>query len=350
MVSAARLRLRFDLGANDDRGQRSMGDLINGLAGVKDGLTLIAFLSLVLLLAFRTKQVPELFFGLVRDKLTRAQFSALLNRFMTLGLIAFLALVALAVVSQVIGHRSQPGAGATAEDLRHELAGFKASLDQKLEAEAKYSLSAELLARHDIAGAIDALKASIAALPTLTAKETLANLYRANGDPADAAAARADAMKIATQRGDAIALVRLQNEAAAGGAVFDVAGEHDLIGASTPLPKGGDTFETAPPLSPGFYNCAVKEGCFAWYRMELRAGQRIDVKFRSATDGGFAGLVINGTNGEAEAQAGDSPGSMRGNSGPPNTLYRLGWLATVSGAYFLKTVADPGVVYRIRVV
>ena len=40
-----------------------MTELIKGLAHVRDGLTLIAFLCLVLLVAFRTKKVPELFFG-----------------------------------------------------------------------------------------------------------------------------------------------------------------------------------------------------------------------------------------------------------------------------------------------
>ena len=70
-----------------------MPELIKAIAEVRDGLTLIAFLSLAVLVAFRTKKVPELFFGLVRDKLTKQQFSTLLHRFMTLGLIAFLALL-----------------------------------------------------------------------------------------------------------------------------------------------------------------------------------------------------------------------------------------------------------------
>jgi hypothetical protein len=36
--------------------------LINGLVHVKDALSLSAFLALVLLVAFRTKRVPEMFF------------------------------------------------------------------------------------------------------------------------------------------------------------------------------------------------------------------------------------------------------------------------------------------------
>jgi len=53
----------------------AMTELVKGLIQVRDALTLIAFLSLVLLVAFRTPKVPELFFGLVRDKLTRQEFS-----------------------------------------------------------------------------------------------------------------------------------------------------------------------------------------------------------------------------------------------------------------------------------
>ncbi len=61
-----------------------MPELLKGLPQVRDGLTLIAFLSLVLLVAFKTKKVPELAFGLVRDKLTRQQFSMLLHRMLIL--------------------------------------------------------------------------------------------------------------------------------------------------------------------------------------------------------------------------------------------------------------------------
>src|SRR5262249_28684134 len=87
-----------------------MTELIKALVQVRDALGLIAFLALVLLLAFRTKKVPELFFGLLRDKLTRQQFSALLHRFMTLSFIAFMALLPLAVLSQVLSHLTQPSA------------------------------------------------------------------------------------------------------------------------------------------------------------------------------------------------------------------------------------------------
>src|SRR5580765_1136931 len=116
-----------------------MTELIKGLVHVRDALSLIAFLSLVLLMAFRTKKVPELFFGLVRDKLTRPQFSAHLHRFMTLGFLAFLALVVLAVVAQVLSHMTQPSA-LTIDDLRRELAKTTAPEEVKIHAEAQFKL------------------------------------------------------------------------------------------------------------------------------------------------------------------------------------------------------------------
>src|SRR5689334_22102251 len=70
--------------------------------------------------AFRTKKVPELFFGLLRDKLTRQQFYALTSRGMTFSFIGFLALLPLAVTSQVLSHWTQPNA-LTLSDLQREL-------------------------------------------------------------------------------------------------------------------------------------------------------------------------------------------------------------------------------------
>jgi len=126
-----------------------MTELIKALVQVRDALGLIAFLALVLLLAFRTKKVPELFFGLLRDKLTRQQFSALLHRFMTLSFIAFMALLPLAVLSQVLSHLTQPSA-LTVSDLRRELANIKATKDQKIHAEAQYERLGSFKIDHQI--------------------------------------------------------------------------------------------------------------------------------------------------------------------------------------------------------
>ena len=322
--------------------------LIKGLVQVRDGLTLIAFLSLVLLMAFRTQKVPELFFGLVRDKLTRQEFSALLRRFMILGFAAFLALVALAVLAQVLSHATQPG-GLTIGDLRSELAKSEAAEEQKIHAEAQYQLAMEKLNGRDFDGAIQALEASIAAIPSLTAQEMLIFLYRQKGDLGSASNAWEAAEKTARKSGSAIALARLDN-AGAPRAIPSAEGDHDLIGHSAPLPKGGEGFESAVKIPPGFYSCAGSSPCFGWwYTLYLGTGQTLEVKFRTPATGGLAGVSIYGTNGQGLKSAGDSPGTMRGNAGPGSSIYQCSWTAPASGWHFLRIGADPGTVYRLTI-
>jgi hypothetical protein len=57
-----------------------MSELIQAVVTIKDPFTLFAFLAVILLIAFRTKTVPESMFKLVRAKITRDRFYALLNR------------------------------------------------------------------------------------------------------------------------------------------------------------------------------------------------------------------------------------------------------------------------------
>lgn len=324
-------------------------ELIKGLVQVRDALTLIAFLSLVLLVAFRTQQVPELFFNLLRDKLTRQQFSSLLHRFMMLGFAAFIALVLLAVLAQVLGRLTQPNA-LTIDDLRNELAKSQATQEEKIHAEAQYKLAMDLLNQRDFQGAIVSLQESIKAIPSLTAQEMLTYLYREKRDFTSEAAAWEAAVKTARQRGDSIALVRLDTVSASG-PTLNAEGEHDLIGSSTPLPKGGDKYEAAMPLLPGFYTCAERDGCSAWYGVNLRAGQKLTVKLRSPPppSGGLGGIEIFGTNGQPVTHAGNVSGTMRGNAGPASSIDQTEWVALESGKYFLLTNADPNTVYLIQV-
>lgn len=329
-----------------------MTELIKGLVQVRDGLSLIAFLSLVLLLAFRTRKVPELFFGLVRDKLTREHFSQLLHRFMTLGFISFLVLVSLAVLAQVLNHLTAPHA-LTIDDLRSELAKAKNSEDEKLHAEAQYKLAMEKLAQHDVDSAITSLKESIKAIPTLTAQEMLTYLYHQKRDFDNESATWERAVKTARQQGSTLAMARLDNVSVPH-AIAEAEGEHDLIGKSTQLPTGGDRYETAVEITPGLYTCGRQppngEGfCDSWYKLYLQTGQSLDVKFRSPPLGGLAGISIYGTNGEMVAQQGDGPSTMRGNAGPRATLYEKDWIAPAKGWYFIVPHADSGTIYRIAI-
>ncbi len=61
-----------------------MVDLIRALIQVKTPLTLFAFVSLVFLMAFRTEQVPKMFFSLLK-KLAPEQLAQLLRRSMLFG-------------------------------------------------------------------------------------------------------------------------------------------------------------------------------------------------------------------------------------------------------------------------
>lgn len=326
-----------------------MTALIKGLVQVRDGLSLIAFLSLVLLVAFRTTKVPELFFGLVRDKLSRQEFSVLLRRFMIMGFTAFLVLVALAVLAQVLNHLTQPNA-LTIDDLRRELAKTINTEDQKIHAEAQYKLAIDNLNQRDFAAAISALQESIKAVPTLTAQELLLNLYGQTRDFASKSAAWEVAMKTARKNGDSLALVRLDRSGAPR-AIPDAEGEHDLIGNSTPLPMGGNKYENAVRISPGFYGCAKADGCFWWwYRVYLHTGQRLDVKFRNPIGGGsLAGIAVYGTNGEPVAGAGDNPDTMRGNASAGGTVSKVTWTAMASGWYFLRIGGDRSAVYHLQI-
>jgi len=321
-------------------------ELIKSLINVRDALSLIAFLSLVLLIAFRTQKVPELFFGVVRDKLTRQQFAELLRRFMILGFAAFVILVILAITAQILSREAKPNA-LTIEDLRNELAKSSASEDTRIHAEATYKLAMDNASKHDLDAAIASLKQSIAAVPTLTAQEMLTYLYRAKHDlPAEAASWEA-AMKLARREGDTIAQVRLDRETVPPG--LPEAGEHDLIGQSAALPKGGAKYETATKISPGFYACTDTQGCFAWYSLYLNMGQNLKVHFRSPPNGGLCGIQIFGTNGEFLGGAGDGPGTMRGNAGAASTIYNTEWTAIAGGWHYLRTISDPGAVYRILI-
>lgn len=313
-----------------------MTDLIKGLVQVRDALTLIAFLALVLLVAFRTPKVPELFFGLVRNKLTRDQFSRLLRRFMLLGFLAFVALAILAALSQILNSRTQPGS-VTLDDLRKELGKLQDEpADKKLHAESTFATGEDLLSKKDFDGAIAALKESFDAVPTLTAQETLALLYKEKGDSKNAGSSWEVAMNLARKRNDSLAQARLDRILTSHSTIPQKR-ETDLIGDSNPLPKGGDRYETAPEILPGFYNCAAD--CNSMFKIALREGQTLHVHMRSGN--GLAGIDFFNTNGQLQTDRARVDNYQ---------IATEDWLAPADGWYFLGIWANgPGAVYRISV-
>ncbi|HUB10948.1 MAG TPA: hypothetical protein VMB34_03245 [Acetobacteraceae bacterium] len=319
-----------------------MLELIKGLAQVRDGLTLIAFLSLVLLLAFRTRKVPELLFGLFRDKLTRQQFATLLHRFMVLGFSAFIALVLLAALSQVLGHITAPRA-MTVDDLRRELAKAAATEQQKDHVEAQYDLALEKLSRHDFDGAIASLKASVQAIPTLAAQEMLVYLYRQKGDFDNAAGAWEAAKNTARENGDLLAQVRLDNDVVPR-TIPSPKSETDLVGTTTPLPKGGALVETAVPIESGLFRCVSNRQNW-WYKVNLTTGQRLSLRLRTADDnnGAAADIAICDTNGAILQKIGNWCCL------PANTIYKSDWTAAVTGWHFIRLTVSDGTVLHLEI-
>jgi len=280
-----------------------MVDLIRALIQVKTPLTLFAFVSLVFLAAFRTKRVPELFFGLAKEKLTKERFAQLLHRFMVFGFVAFVLLCAMAVMSQVLGSKTQPQP-LTLDDLRDELKKSDASEDQREAALKAYADGLAYVQQHDFAQAIQALQKSIEAIPTLSAQTTLAYLYQKQGDQENARKYAASAQSLANQRGDSLALVRLQQLSDRGSGE----GADGMVGAKKPFPEGGKSFEEAVAISPGRYITTrdLAGGQFFYYKMRLKAGQTLQIDFRSPDTGGQTWASIYDANGDFKEGGGTS--------------------------------------------
>ena len=103
-----------------------MTELIRIIVSIKDPFTLLAFFAVVLLIAFRTKKVPESLFRLVNEKISRERFYALLNRAFLYAFGVFLVLCGIAVLGQVLSYKTTVRA-ASVEELKGELARSEAN-------------------------------------------------------------------------------------------------------------------------------------------------------------------------------------------------------------------------------
>ena len=318
-----------------------MADLMRGLIQVKDPLTLFAFLSLVFLVAFRTKKVPELFFGLAKDKLTKERFSQLLHRFMLYGFTGFVLLCISAVAGQVLDFKAQ-AKPITVEDLRAELKNISRPDTDKQAALNSYSMGLAYVQQRDLDKAIESLQASINQVPTLSAQYTLAYLYQQKGDARNAADHLAAAQVIADNSGDSLAKLRVVQLGAS--QVAAKSESHGMVGDKRRLPEGGKKPEDAPSISPGLYvsNIALSNNEFRYFKTSIRAGQTLVIDIMTSDTGTYAfasiydadailkasdGLMARSNLKSIKWQApGDtllylSIGSEYGNS--PNTFYRI---------------------------
>ena len=190
-----------------------MSELITGISNVKTPFSYLAFLSLVLLVAFRTKAVPKLFFDLLNKKLTKEHTARLLHRFMLLGFGAFVLLSLLAALSQTLAYKLQtkPPDG---EQMRQEVEARKQlpteTPERSTGAIRSYEEALVYVDRKDLDRAIQSLKESISNIPTLTAEYTLAYLYQQKADNENARKHATEALRLAQTKGGALDIARAE--------------------------------------------------------------------------------------------------------------------------------------------
>src|SRR5262245_28321848 len=180
-----------------------MSELIQDLVSIKDPFTLFAVLAVVLLFAFKTKTVPESIFKLVNAKVTRQRFSQLLNRSVAYIFIVFVLLCGIAVLGQVLDYKTTAKA-ASLEELKVELQAKQADREAAQQALAHYETGVAQKDNQKLSEAIASLEASMQAVPTATARETLALLYQQAGDRGRALQLAEDAVRSAREHGSAV--------------------------------------------------------------------------------------------------------------------------------------------------
>jgi tetratricopeptide (TPR) repeat protein len=292
-----------------------MSELINAAVNVKTPLTLFAILALVLLTAFRTRKVPELFFKLAASKLTRERFAQLLHRFMVYGFAAFVVVCATAVAAQALALYSRP-AVESVDAFKSEIAGLKLSSEQAGKAVMDYQAALALAQDRRFGDAIGALEASIREVPTVSAQLTAAYLYEQLGDHDSAKKHAAAAETLAQANGNTRAAAKasryLTGDApAVAPAAMIGANEKKpdqgtgLIGDDLPLPKGGATLKKPTPIRPGLYSGQLSSDAWQYYRIDVTQGQTLTVKYR-LTDTGSPGIYVwlHNSDGEPMAKSG----------------------------------------------
>ena len=326
-----------------------MSELIKTIINVKDPFALLAFISVVLLLAFKTKAVPELFFGLLKDKLTKERFSHLLHRFMLLGFGSFILLCGLAVIGQILAHKAE-AKPMTIEDFRTEIQSLKSAPNQEAlqQATKAYEEGMSHIDRKEFDQAIKSLQDSISKIPTLSAEYTLAYLYQKAGDAENAKKHAKEASLLAQTRGssfDSVKVDKLSKEIETqdntAGANNPSNGNNSLIGPKTELPEVGDSFENAHPISPGSYIHNAPNWGAHYFKLTLKKDQVLTIKFRTPESGAHAMPKIFDKDGGGLKQ-----GDAWGNS----IVSLLEWKALEDGTYYINfTEGAPGTVYLISI-
>jgi len=258
-----------------------MNELIKALINIKDPFTLLAFLAVVVLLALRTKAVPELFFGLLKDKLTKEKFAHLLHRMMVYGLAVFVILAGLAVLAQILAYKAKAQPSSNAEIVA-ELKNLKADEATKQKALEEYQKSLVLIGENKFDEAINSLKASIDNVPTRSAEYTLAYIYDQQNQPEEARKHAAKAAELAHANGDSISQVKIDQLSKR----IDERIEKKTAppppipsGDKRPLPRGGAVMEQATRISTGPYLGQEDHDKPEYYKIGVKANQTLKVTF-----------------------------------------------------------------------
>jgi tetratricopeptide (TPR) repeat protein len=291
--------------AHEDRKEVDMTELIKVIVSIKDPFTLLAFFAVVLLIAFRTSRVPEAVFRLLGQKIGRDRFYVLLNRMLLYAFAVFVVLCGIAVLGQVLSYKTTARA-ASVEELKGELALREASDSAAQRAIAEYQKALVFSSDDKLSEAITSLEASLKAVPTATARETLALLYQKVGNRDGAIRLAEQAVSEARESGDAVktakgerllAAVKTPPQLMTSQACPPGAG---LVGVKLNLPPGGDNFETSPLLVPCVYigQFDAESSQPKYYKVALKSGQTLKVVLRTrGANARWTEVTLHGPNG-----------------------------------------------------
>ncbi len=282
-----------------------MSELIQAVVTIKDPFTLFAFVAVILLMAFRTKSVPEAMFKLVSTKITRERFYTLLNRAMISAVGIFLVLCGIAVLGQVLNYKTTVRA-ASVEDLKTELALRHADNTAARQALEEFQQGLALAQDQKLSEAIGSLESSLKAVPTAAARETLALLYQRVGNRSGAIELAEQGVQAARETGGAVEAVKAARllSAVQAPTPVKVSGPcpsgAGLVGPKLDLPPGGEAFETAPLLVPCVYKGMLdsKNSQWAYYKFSLQSGQTLKATMRTRdSNASYTEMRLHGPDG-----------------------------------------------------
>jgi hypothetical protein len=265
-----------------------MSELIKAAVSIKDPFTLLAFLAVILLIAFRTKTVPESVFKLVGEKISRERFYQLVHRAFLYVFAAFLVLCGVAVLGQVLGYMTTTKA-ASLEELKQELALRHGDDNAARQAMEEFQKGLAQAQDHKLSDAIASLEESLKAVPSAAARETLALLYQKAGDTKRAIQLAEQAVASARESGNPVKTAKAERLLSAVSASPSAStpkscpSDAGLIGPKLDLPPGGDAFETATLLVPCVYKglTDTENNQWRYYKLAVPRGKTLNVVMRT---------------------------------------------------------------------